>query len=270
MNLSEVSSQSLGILKVITPWLTGGLAGAILTLLVKRREAKNERRVLAVDTHLTQYALPKLEAQEAFRQEDLRISYKGRQYAQLSLLECSGRNTGVGGIESQKLLFLLPQGINIVDKVVSFSPTHLEHSEDVRDKLTGKEYELTIRRLEPGDRAVVSMLVDGPNANTIQCLPRGVDHITYTIGQFDGQIDVESDIYKVLLLSAFMLIFSTVPLIAGMLESMVFIFMMPYLRRIIAYFMRYHRNKKPTTINVGAIHAKNVNISSSWNHHGSP
>lgn len=253
MSPTELASGTLDVLKVIAPWLTGGLAGAVLTLLVKRREAKRERRVLAIDTHLTRYALPKLESQEAFRQEDLRIAYRGKQYTHLSLLECSGRNSGPTGIEGQKILFVLPEGITVVEKAVSFAPAHVEYTEEVRETQGGKEYELTISRLEPGDRALISLLLDGPNVDAVQCLPRGVDNVAYTVGQLEAQTDLEADIYKILLLLAFMLLGSAMPFLGGMLQSMVFILMIPYLRRIIAYFLRSHRNRKPP-ITVGEVH----------------
>jgi len=261
---SQLAAQTWDMFKVIAPWLTGGLAGAVLTLLVKRREAKRERRVLAVDTHLTRYALPKLESLEAFRQEDLRIAYKGKEYVHLSLLEISGRNVGATGIQGQQLLFVLPEGISAVEKAVSFSPAQLEYREETREAQGRTEYELTITRLEPGDRALVSLLLDGPNVDGVQCLPRGVDGVSYIMGQLEAQNELESDIYKVLVLVGFMLLGSTMPFFGGVIQGMVFAFMIPFLRRIIAYFLRSHQSRKPS-ITVGEVHTHgegtvNINI----------
>ena len=71
--MDELVEQVLSALKTAAPWFTGGLAGAVLTYLLNRRQARKNQPRLSVRVTRVDYSLPSHD--EAFR--DLQVSYGG-------------------------------------------------------------------------------------------------------------------------------------------------------------------------------------------------
>jgi hypothetical protein len=179
MEDSAFLQQAWNIFKIVAPWLTGGLAGAILTLIARRREESRKRKLLSIESNITKYALPGTGSKNIFRPEDLSISYKGKKYDHLALYDCKIKNIGSSGIDKQQLIFTIPIDANVLGKDIVCSPIEIEFKENLKEFSSKKEYCVAFGRLENGDNVSISIILDSKNVESIKCHPRGVDDVIY-------------------------------------------------------------------------------------------
>lgn len=233
------TSQVIDIAKMIAPWITGGLAGAILTLIARTREDRKRRKVITIETSLTAFALPKVQGTSAVRQEDLNVSYKGKSYAHLSLYRFAMRNTGPSAVQNQTVVLAMPTGLDPVDEMTATEPLQIEFKTDMKTTPTGDELSISVPRLEPGDAVTYSLLVNGSMAEQIRCHPRGTDDVKFRFaGQPESGQELEAEVKKLLLLFAMFFVVGAFDPIGGVFQAGVFLFMIPYLRHVLLFVLR--------------------------------
>lgn len=238
---AEQPSQLIEALKMIAPWVTGGLAGATLTLIVKIYAERRRRKIVSINITKQQFALPPIATQSHLPSEDLTVSYKNQHYKNLSLYTTKIENVGYGGVNNQKLIFVLPRRASLVDQFLTITPASLKYQEE--DNTTEEKLEkvYSFDRVEKGDNIVISFLLDYDNLDQVQCLPRGIDDVEYIIGNQEYQNEVEQNLQKLIGFLALFVAVGSLPLIGGMFQSLVLITATPFIVRFASLTTAYKR-----------------------------
>ena len=152
-----MSTELLRALTTYLPWVTGGLAGAILTLIVNwrttsRREARLLLRISQVD-----YSLPE---NEGFGK--LHVSYDGTVYENLSYctLEIFNKSR-MAKLESNPIIFSLGEQSKIVSILQIRTPGVSALPPLEQEDLPQGHHLVKFGSLLPGDSAKLAMLVTG-------------------------------------------------------------------------------------------------------------
>ena len=151
------------------------IVSAVLTYWFRLRLEKRRRKQATLQNSLKSYRIG-----DDSDDKNLEVSYQGKSYSNLCQYQTEFTNTGSIAIENQQLLFRFPRDTKIVEDSKKFSTNTIGSS---ADEVTGEsELEIvhTLNRLEPGDSASFSFLLDTSQSNRIECLPRGVDEIDYS------------------------------------------------------------------------------------------
>jgi len=227
-------SQAMQLLKEIAPFLTGGLAGAILTLLTKFYSERRRRKLIRLDVSKQKYSLPEDFSQERWPSEDLSVSYKGQEYSHLGLYSVRMENYGHGGITGQKLVFVFPKQTSILKefKIVSVPTIKFVEEDGQTEEATTKTY--SFERIEANDSVALCFLVDCEAIDQIKCLPRGVDDVGYIIESDQSKTEIEQTTYKLLLYSAAFVLFGAVDIIGNVLRALIFIMAIPTIMRLLS------------------------------------
>jgi hypothetical protein len=251
MDGPTTARQIMEILKVIAPWLSGGFAGAVLTLIVSARRAKKTRqktrRILSFDIKVSRFSLPQVTASQKLSSKNLRIAYKGTEYEHLLHYEVALKNIGFPGIDEQSIVLLLPPHTRVIEDTVSTRPLHVVVQKKVADVESGTEYRFAFERIEKGDSIVLSFLLDCPDPDAIKALPRGVDDAEYRFGETANQPDIEQSCSSILYLLVLFILGGGFPFVGGLVQSLVFFMMIPYILRLLSEFMALRRTRDAGT-----------------------
>lgn len=216
-------------LKNISPWVSGSLGGAILTILISSREKRKKRKVITVDVTSNTFSIPRVKHEPGLSSDGLSISFKGIPYRNLVLYRTILRNTGNGGIDSPTFIYLFPKGTSIIEEDVSSSPLELEYAKEEKTTEVGVESSITWKRIEKSDEIAVSFLLDCPQPESIKCIPRGLDDIECRIGLADYENELENRIRLLLSLAALFVLFGAIPIIGNAFQSLVILFAVPHI-----------------------------------------
>lgn len=104
--------------RVVAPWLTGGLAGAILTFLLNQCSARRKQPRLVVATQRVDYSIPSKD--ETLK--DLCVSYGGKAFDTFVFFQLDVENPSPRTAKSSPLLLVMDSVATIVDKSTSVLP----------------------------------------------------------------------------------------------------------------------------------------------------
>jgi hypothetical protein len=198
---AENSNQLVDLLKTIAPYITGGLAGAIFTLMSRIWTDKRNQKTIKFSMRKQKFSTPKNITNQFINPDELSISYKHKNYSYLALYSVRIENTGVGAIENQKVIFTFPRKTDILEAECTFNvplATCQVHDEASKET-TIKDY--SFNRIEKGDIINIDFFVDCESLDDIQFLPRGADNVKYITGLRDeNEGELEQSIKQVLLL----------------------------------------------------------------------
>jgi hypothetical protein len=200
----ENPNQLVDLLKTIAPYITGGLAGAIFTLLSRIWTDKRNQKIIKFSTRKQKFSTPKNISDKFINPDELSISYKNKNYSYLALYSVRIENTGIGAIENQKVIFTFPRKTDILEEECTFNVplATCQIQNETNKETTIKDY--SFGRIEKGDIINIDFFVDCESLDDIQFLPRGSDNVKYITGLRDeNESELEQSIKQILFLLVF-------------------------------------------------------------------
>ena len=215
--------------KVVAPWLTGGLAGAILTYFLNQRTARRKQPRLILSILRVDYSIPSKDEQL----NDLQVSYGGKSYENLLLYQVDIENVSGRTIGNSPILFALSRSSSIIDKSTIVKPLNRETLWKPQDGQEGA-YIWDASELKPGDSARLRLLI-APQTE-IQWSWRGDDDVEVVAYGRESERSLETELRNVIAWIAMYLICGAIPFFAGALKALLLVASSPY---IIRYLFRF-------------------------------
>lgn len=161
-----------------------GTLSSVITFWVKSRSDKKKRKRLSIKKELKEY---KIEA--AGDDDALTVSYQGRPYEHLCQFSVIVKNEGRPSIESLQLLFHFPLNLQVVHVYDKFSNLTISKKMNELSDSEKTEHLVTISRLETGDEASFTYVLDTNNPKEVLCDPRGVEDVDYIYMDKGANVD---------------------------------------------------------------------------------
>lgn len=222
-------------LKTIMPWVSGGLAGAILTLSVKMWSERRRKKILQIETELRRFSLDSETTDDVASKQGLKVSYSGHDYNHLLLYSFKLKNTGYGAIADQKIVFLFSPETNVLKERVQVSPLSIPFTTNIVKTENGEEKHFDFNPISNDAEITITFLVDSASSEAIKIFPRGSDDIEYSIDDRASQNLFESDIKKLFNYLVFYVLLGTFPIIHGALQAGVLLLSLPTIMRIVRH-----------------------------------
>lgn len=231
------TSRILDVLKLIAPYITGGLAGAIFTLLARIVTDKRRRKQLRLDINKQRFSLPKQSPEGGLSSKELVVSYKGEGYANLALYTIKLENSGYGGITGQKIVIIFPKKTEILEELKrpSVSTIKMQDEITISDDAITKTF--SFERLEKHDQVMMSFLLNCEAIELIQCKPRGVDDVDYVIGDSESKSEVQQDFNRLLLYASAFVLFGAIDIFGSILKAFTLFIAIPTILRLANTFL---------------------------------
>lgn len=231
----------IDVLKVVMPWMTGGFAGAILTYILNRRLTKKNQPELFVKTSVVNYALPKY--QKAFT--NLKVSYNGRTYDELSYHEISIENISERAVNTAPFIILFPKEARILGENFINEPIKHNVIHDQVD-LESNQHRYIFEDLHPGDSCKIQLMVQ--NGALLSWHFRGLDNIKVT-SSYGQSRQLFGDEFRLIVLGvAFYVMLGSIFLLGDMLRGALIVLMAPYLYRQFSQWRAELFQKKPNIV----------------------
>ena len=220
--LDEV--QITGFLDTIAPWLTGGVAGSILTLLSKTISENRQKKKLYIDIELTKFSLPTENLQNNPSRDIFKVSYQGKEYDHLCLYHVSLKNAGTVGIDKQNLVITIPLKSKIIETFEKSSPLSIKPEKEKKNNENSIDIVYSFDRLEPQDSYEIFITLDSQQSEEIQCIPRGVDNITYLYNKEINRSEIEQSVTRLILAYAMFILIPYAPIVSNIIKSTIVVF----------------------------------------------
>lgn len=217
----------------ITPWITGGLAGAILTLVAKIWADRRKKKTLQIVAKSKRFTLDSDEKDELASKQGLKVSYLGNEYNDLLWYSTEIRNIGYGNINNQKIIFLLSSDTHILKEEIHIHPLAVSHSVNDAKTENGVEKCYEFPNISGDDVISISFLINSPSIEAIRLFPRGNDETEYSMNSGESLNQLESDIRKLLLYLAMFVLMGAMPFSEGIFQALVVISSIPTVSKII-------------------------------------
>jgi hypothetical protein len=205
MQVSPQASSTISTLVTLAPIVTGGLAGALLTYILKVWSEKRQRKIISIKITDLRLTLPSNEAADLLPTDSLKITFEDQVFKHLRLYTAFVKNIGNRGVEGMKLAVSFPKETTLIRTMISSEPLSINCTLENQTQTTSLELVHSFGRLEVGDRIRLSFLIDTLRSKEIVCLPRGVDDVEFQIDK-DEYLERSRDITVA---PAFKLIFLT-------------------------------------------------------------
>jgi hypothetical protein len=160
------------------PWVTGGLAGSVLTNLLAQRVARKSRARLSIRTSTVRFSLPTVDS----GLKSMQVRYGGEDFETLSLYELTAVNISSQTVSAAPFLLQFQDPSRIVDINTSVQPVNRVATWS-RQESTREVYLWDPGELKPTDSARLQLLL----------APTTVVTATF---RGDDNIDVISDSIK--------------------------------------------------------------------------
>jgi hypothetical protein len=221
--------QLWDLFKIIAPWLTGGLAGAILTYLLNQRIARRRQARILVTTERVDYSVAAKDEQL----RELRVSYRGNEFENLLLFQITLENVSSRTVQRSPLLFLFEKETTIVDRSSLVRPINRDIPWIPQE---GHEsaYTWDAGGLKPGDSARLRILLS--STSPVNWLWRGDDDVEVTSYGREAALTVERELRTVIAWIAVYVSFGVVPFFSSLAHAALLIASMPY---IVSYCLRW-------------------------------
>jgi hypothetical protein len=217
----------LDILKLVMPWLTGGVVGALLGFALNRRVARRREARLVIRTSVARFSIDG----NSSLGDKLRVSYDGRDYENLSLCECIISNPSNRTIEDVVVVYEFDREARRVgEPVVDRTPVPVPHQLSTKD-LPAHMLRCSLGTLDREAVAHCRFLVDGSAFLRAHVKAKDDPEIAH-IGGVDGDDGPDR---LVLLSGAYAALFvlaGAFPLIGEVLQAATIILFLPTLRRL--------------------------------------
>jgi len=246
----ELILKQLGaIFLTAIPWLTGGLAGAILTYNLNQRSTRKKQPRLRITTERIDYSIPA-------RDESLRalmVSYDGTEYESLELYQFYVENLSDKTASTTPFLFLLSESTQIINISTLVTPLNREIGWNRQADQPGT-YIWNPGELKPSDTARLRLLVS-PVAN-IERKWRGEDDVEVASFGADSTQEYERELGTIVGWVAIYVMLGATPIIGQLAQALQIVASTPKIVQLIIRWSRTFRPRKksgsPTIVVSGA------------------
>jgi len=247
----------LEIIKGFTPWLTGGLGGAALTLVANSWIRRRNRKVLNIEENIHKYSLNFSSSNNM--DEDIRITYNSKEYHNLLLYNIKLTNTGKKRIDQSRIILQFPESTDVIESKIKSFPIDIKKEYEITKSIIEGtqriEYHLLLEKMEANDKISLSFLVNSKEPDKFKLLrPRECDdNLIIKNGQISSINDIESDLKQILYTCAALILFETIPIISifsNLVQAGIFITMIPCIIRTLNFFFNKESKNKSNMINL--------------------
>ncbi|CAG0926700.1 hypothetical protein PLCT1_00128 [Planctomycetaceae bacterium] len=223
------------VVKLVLPWLTGGLAGAILTNLISLRNQRKRTPRLLIRSEQVDFSL----TQRDSSLEGLRVSYAGATYDNLILFQVSLENISTKSTGPCPLLLTLGAPARVIDHESAIRPVN-RPSDWHQEAHEPGAYVWDPGDLKPGDSARLKIVADAKGA--VSWAFRGGDDVEVVATDRSSSQPFENEVHSVIGWLGLCFIASGIPLLGGALTGFLLVLAAP---RIVKYaqFMRAQLNR---------------------------
>jgi len=253
------NKEILEIAKIIAPYISGGLAGAIFTLIANSKYRKKNRKVLNIEEKLHRYSLNRNSSLNI--DNEIKITYNSVEYPNLSLYNAKLTNSGKKRIDRSKIILRFRESDDVIWSKINSSPIDIkkeyEISRSIVDDTQYVDYHLLIENMEVDDIISLSFLFNSRDPEQIKLLPREFDeNLIVKEGEISSFNDIEDD-FKQILYAYVVFIFSgMIPMFGSIVKAGIFFIMIPSIIRVLNFFL--NRNKRDVK---RKIEIKDTNVS---------
>lgn len=218
----------------------------LLTLWFKSRSEKKRLKKLLILSSTTKISAPIPNQFHDVSFEDMKISYKGQEYENLSVFAAQIKNIGIPAIPNQKVHLTIPLDAQIIE---SDEEKSMESINVTKGEISGKnkkEIIYEIDRLENNDVFSILYLINIKNEEEIYCEARGVDDIEY---HHKDEFD-RPEIEKLLIYIAAFIFLGMIPVLSNLFQAVIVLMASP----LIINLYRSHINRKENSGNSVIVH----------------
>jgi len=236
-NMEEVFAKIFEIAKIILPWITGGLAGAILTYFLNRRMQNKNNPELTIESSSMRYELAETDTLSS----KLLVSYGSNNFEKLSYIKYTILNTGNISIDNAFFSIEINDYAQIIDKSIITSPLKNQATFKETDALNIYNWET--KEFKPGDTSSIFLLVNNQNKFNIHW--RGIDNVRMIDKSEKPRFfDTRNDISNLTFIFVFAIAIRSFPLIGSSLQAIFLLFSAPYLTQTVTKYIENRSSKK--------------------------
>jgi len=244
------------VIKIITPWLSGSVAGVLLTLIVNSKIKRKNRKVLNVETTIHKYSLNFSSTKKLNIDENINVSYKSKNYSNLLLYSVRLINSGNKPIDRSNIILRFPIGTDIIESIICFSPLDIDKEYEIKESNLFIDYQLQLEKIEVNDEILLLFLVNSNKPEEFKTLIRGLDdNVILKKGLISSLNDIEYDFKQILYAYVAFIFSGTIPSFGGIalgniLQAGIFIIMIPSIIRVLNFFLNRSTKKDNKNENV--------------------
>jgi|CEGF01.1.fsa_nt_gi hypothetical protein len=214
-------------------------SSVILTLWWKSRTERKKTKKLKIASGGTKFSIPSSVGKNGISQENIKVSYKGKEYENLYVYTAQVTNIGVPAIEAQRLHLIIPNDADIVEVFENKSLESISVSKKEMKGGSKKEVIYSFERLEPNDVCTISYLLDIEDIGDVSCEPRGVDNIEYSRTE---DID-ESEIDRLVIYVSTFIFAGMIPMLGKLVQALIVMAAAPVVIEMYRAHTRAQRQK---------------------------
>jgi hypothetical protein len=215
--------------KSVAPWLTGGLAGAILTYLLNQRVIRRRQAKILITIERVDYSLAARDEQL----KELRVSYRGNEFDNLLLFQFLVKNISTKSVSCSPFLFQFKKDAAIVDLVTVTHPLRREVAM-VRQQGHDNAYIWDTGELKPQDSARLSMLL-APTTH-VDWDWRGEDDVETTSYGQETTRSFEKELRDIVLWTSLYIAAGSIPFMGNLFQALLILVSIP---SIVSYIIRW-------------------------------
>lgn len=224
--MEELLANTLAIVRQVAPYLTGGLAGAVVTYLLNRRLARVTTPRLQVRARSVNYTL----AQQTADFSGLEVSFEGTSYQELSYHEFRVENISRKMVRTSPFILAFAPHSRLLKMEMASEPLRLKYVHD-QENLADNQHRFTFDELHPGDTVTIRILVAG--GDTLSWIFRGADDVEVLGAGGLATDNLEEDFKRVAAWIALYVLVGVVPLVSAILQAGVIMAVAPYMYRLV-------------------------------------
>jgi hypothetical protein len=218
--------------KTIAPWLTGGLAGSILTFFLNRRAGRNKQTRLAIESQRIDYSVPS----KGEGLKGLRVSYDGKVFDSLLNYQMTVQNISARTAKTSPFLLSIDGDMTIVDRSILVQPLDRDTSWAPQPNQPGS-FIWDAGELKPGDSARLRLLVS-PSAD-VRWSWRGEDEVEVTSDGSDNLPAMDREFRNAVVWIALYITLGGIPFFSGAAQGAMIMISLPYIVRYLLQWRRY-------------------------------
>jgi len=116
-----------------------GISAPIIGILFKNY--LSQRAVVSINPSFKEFFITSHEDSKAVPKENLKVSYKGKEYSHLGTFQCIFKNTSGEEQKAYQILFQIPKDIEVIEPLFSYNP--VDYHIDLKEKNTPSGIELS-------------------------------------------------------------------------------------------------------------------------------
>jgi hypothetical protein len=233
--------------KTILPWLTGGLAGAILTYMLNQRSARRSQAGLVVRSRRVDYSFTGTHE----NLKELRVSYGGEAFDDLALYQIDVVNESSKTVADSPILVKMSEKSTVVEIATLTRPLNRESKWEAQPGNPGA-YIWNPGQLQVGDSGQLRVLVAA--GGDISWVFRGSDSVVVLSSDRESPASFEADVRAIVVWVALYVLAGSIPLLGGSVKAALLLVSLPSIVRYAAKWRvllgRFHQGPPRVVFNV--------------------